>query len=375
VKIGLVVIGGLARHPADGMIPALHWFVERLARRHNVHAFTIFGSRGPDHYSFLGATIHHAGEGTTRLRTVAAIVAEHRRERFDLLHAFWLVPPGVVAVTAGRLIRRPVLVHVAGGELVNMPEIGFGHGHYFMGRVWTRMALGGADRISAASRPMIEAINRKGFEAERIPLGVDLREWPVSAPRPRVPGQPARLVHVASLNLVKDQSTLLNAAHRLVEAGVDFTLDIVGPDTLAGTIPALGHRLGLSHRLRFHGYLPHDRLRPLVASADLLWITSRHEAGPLVLLEAAVVGVPAVGTAVGHFVEWAPDAAVAVPVGDAEGLARETLELLRDDARRLAIARAAQHRALAHDADWTAARFERLYVDVTSGARRISRSR
>jgi glycosyltransferase involved in cell wall biosynthesis len=365
MKIGLVVIGGLARNPAEGTIPVLHWLVERLAGRHNVHAFTIYGSKSPDEYPLLGATVHHAGEGGTRFRTVSAILAEHRRGHFDLLQAFWLVPPGVVAVTAAHLIRRPVMVHVAGGELVNMPEIDFGHGHYFMGRVWAKLALAGADRITAASRPMIEEINRRGYQAQRIPLGVDLKAWPVTAPRRRISG-PARLVHVASLNLVKDQPTLLAAAHRLEESGLDFTLDIVGPDTLSGAIQVLSGRLGLKSRVRFHGYLSHNLLRPLVASADLLWITSKHEAGPLVLREAAVVGVPAIGTAVGHFVEWAPDAAIAVPVGDADALARETVALLENEDRRLAIAREAQRRAVAQDADWTAAQFERIYGELTS---------
>jgi glycosyltransferase involved in cell wall biosynthesis len=268
-----------------------------------------------------------------------------------------------------------VLVHVAGGELVNMPEISFGHGHYLMGRVWTRLALSGADRITAASRPMIDLINRRGYQADRVPLGVDLKAWPVTPPRRRIPGQPARLVHVASLNLVKDQSTLLAAAHRLAENGLDFTLDVVGPDTLSGAVQSLSGRLGLKNRVRFHGYLSHDLLRPLVASADLLWITSRFEAGPLALLEAAVVGVPAVGTAVGHFLEWSPDAAIAVPVGDADALAYETQKLVEDEDRRLAIAHEAQRRAVAQDADWTAAQFERFYTEVTNAANRGGRGR
>jgi glycosyltransferase involved in cell wall biosynthesis len=95
--------------------------------------------------------------------------------------------------------------------------------------------------------------------------------------------------------------------------------------------------------------------------ADVLLVTSRHEAGPLVVLEAAVAGVPTVGTAVGHVAEWAPEAAVAVPVGDAAGLARETASLLDDETRRLALANAAQRRAIEIDAEYTAAAFDRLY--------------
>jgi glycosyltransferase involved in cell wall biosynthesis len=62
--------------------------------------------------------------------------------------------------------------------------------------------------------------------------------------------------------------------------------------------------------------------------------------------------------------EWAPDAAVAVPVGDARALADAVIALLADEPRRLALARAAQQRAMAIDADHTAASFERLYGEL-----------
>jgi glycosyltransferase involved in cell wall biosynthesis len=107
--------------------------------------------------------------------------------------------------------------------------------------------------------------------------------------------------------------------------------------------------------------------------SDVLLLSSRHEAGPLVVLEAAVAGVPTVGTSVGHVAEWAGEAAVAVPVGDAEALARETVALLGDDARRLALAHEAQRRALAEDADETVRRFERIYEEVANMRRSAAR--
>jgi glycosyltransferase involved in cell wall biosynthesis len=103
-------------------------------------------------------------------------------------------------------------------------------------------------------------------------------------------------------------------------------------------------------------------------AADVLLMSSRHEAGPLVVLEAAVAGVPTVGSAVGHIAEWAPDAAVAVPAGDADALARATLALVADDARRVSIAREAQRRAVEWDAERTAQRVECIYLELTRGA-------
>jgi glycosyltransferase involved in cell wall biosynthesis len=90
----------------------------------------------------------------------------------------------------------------------------------------------------------------------------------------------------------------------------------------------------------------------------------------MAVLEAALAGVPTVGTDVGHVNEWAPAAAVAVPVGDARALADAITSLLVDEPRRLAIACAAQRRAIEIDADLTAASFEWLYADVLAGRAR-----
>jgi len=74
--------------------------------------------------------------------------------------------------------------------------------------------------------------------------------------------------------------------------------------------------------------------------------------------------VPTVGTAVGHVRDFAPDRALAVPVGDDAALAEGIQTLLGDGRRRKAMGEAAQQWARDHDADATAAAFERIYSDV-----------
>ena len=154
---------------------------------------------------------------------------------------------------------------------------------------------------------------------------------------------------------------MLQALAQVAAAGVAFEADLVGVDTLEGEAVRLAHKLGLSSQVRFLGFKTQRELRPLVEAADLLLMSSLHEAGPLVLLEAAVAGVPAVGTAVGHFVEWSPSACVAVPVRDAAALAAAVCRVLDDDALRLRLAASAQQRALAEDAGTTLRCFEDLY--------------
>ncbi|GAB2545623.1 glycosyltransferase family 4 protein [Rhodanobacter koreensis] len=360
MKLALVVPGGVDRTGEFRVIPVLLALIERLAQTHEVHVFALRQEAKAGRWELAGATIHNIGDGWTRLRAIAAIRTEHRRAPFDLVHAIFSGSCSLVAVAAAKLLRLPSLVHVAGGELVALHEIDYGGRRKWKGRLREAWVLRGADVITAASVPIIESLQALGLEAQRVPLGVDLRAWPPLAPHERQAKQ-AQLIHVASLNRVKDQPTLLRALAALAEKGLEFEIDIVGVDTLQGEMQQLARQLGLEHRVRFHGFKTQRELRPMMESADLLVMSSLHEAGPLVLLEAAVAGVPAVGTAVGHFVEWSPSAALAVPVGDAPALANAIHRMLADEELRLRMAREAQHRAMLEDADYTVRMFQTLY--------------
>ena len=50
-----------------------------------------------------------------------ALARQHRRGRIDALHAFWATEAGALAAVAGRLLRIPTIVSLAGGELANLP--------------------------------------------------------------------------------------------------------------------------------------------------------------------------------------------------------------------------------------------------------------
>ncbi|MFC4527458.1 glycosyltransferase family 4 protein [Dyella halodurans] len=364
MKLALVIPGGVDRTGDHRVIPALLALIERMARTHEVHVFALRQEPTAGRWELAGATIHNIGDGWTRLRAIAAIRAEHRRAPFDLVHAIFSGACSLIAVVAAKSLRLPSLVHIAGGELVALREIAYGGRQNWKGRLQEACVLRGANAITAASAPIIDSLQALGLNARRVPLGVDLHRWPPLAPRERSAG-PARLIHVASLNRVKDQPTLLRALVALLEAGLEFQMDIVGMDTLQGEMQQLARQLGLERCVSFLGFKTQRELRPLMESADLLVMSSLHEAGPLVLLEAAVAGVPAVGTAVGHFAEWSPSAALAVPVGDGDALANAIHRMLADEELRLGLARAAQRRAILEDADCTVQAFQALYPQYT----------
>jgi glycosyltransferase involved in cell wall biosynthesis len=260
--------------------------------------------------------------------------------------------------------RVPVLFHPAGAELIALTDIAYGMRCTARGRLELRIAIAGARRVTVATGYMEDLAAALRVVAERVPLGVAIDRWPPCDPRPRQLSQPVRLVHVGDIRPVKDHMILLSAAELLRRAGLDFHLDMVGLDTMGGAVQRSPCARTLAPHVCWHGVLGRKALRALMERADLLLVSSRHEAGPLVVLEAAVVGVPTVGTNVGHVADWAPHAAVAVAIGDADALARETMALIADEPRRLSIAHEAQRRAIAIDADFTAATFERIYSEI-----------
>jgi glycosyltransferase involved in cell wall biosynthesis len=366
MRIALVVPGGVDPSGEYRVIPALLALVRRLARAHDLQVFALRQQEQPARWELCGAQVWNIGARHSRLRGIRAICAEHRVRPFALVHAIWSSGPGVVAVAAARILGIPSVVHVAGGELVALPAIAYGGRLTWKGRVREAAVLRCAAQVTAASGPMIATLRALGVAADRVPLGVDLEVWPPRQPVRRDPAARARLIHVASLNRVKDQSTLMRALLALRESHLDFEMHLVGEDTLGGEMQALAERLGLGAQVRFRGFLPQRSLRPLMEASDLMMISSCHEAGPLVLHEAALVGVPTVGTAVGHIADWAPQAALAAPVGDAGALARHAAALLGDEELRLRVAHEAWTLAMRENADYTARSFGAIYERLTA---------
>ena len=364
MRIALLTPGGVDRSGTDRVIPCLLWLIERLARDNDVQVFAWSQEPQPGHWPLLGAQVHNAGRRPHGLRILRMIAAEQRRRRFDLIHAFWAYPCGLVGAAASRFLGIPLVVTLPGGDIARIQSIGYGGQLSRKGRTALQVATSSAATVTVPSLAMLAQAEAAGISARYVPLGVATDRWPPLLPRRRQPGALLRLLHVASLNRVKDQTTLLSAASHLAREGVDFEMDVVGCDTLGGEMQRLTAELGLGSSIHFRGFVPHHELRRYYERADILVLSSIHDCAPVVVLEAAVAGIPCVGTCVGHVADFAPRAALAVPIQDAAALAREISRLATDEAYRLELADAAQRRALAIDADASAAAYRAVYDEV-----------
>lgn len=370
MRVAIVVPGGVDRSGTERVIPAFLWLIERLAKRHEVHVFALAQEPLPGDWTLRGAAVHNLGLAARARWPGEALFAAGRRLArglsahgpFDVVHAFWANNPGFLATRAARSLRIPAVVSLAGGELVALPDIDYGSQLHLRERLKIARSLRRAARVTAASAPMLDAARSRGIGAILVPLGVPRESFAEPLPRDASP----RLLLVGSLNRVKDVPTALEAFRRVVDALPAAHLDVVGEDVLGGEVSRAASDFGVSGHATFHGFLPSDALLTFYRRADLLVHSSRHEAGPLVVLEAAACGVPTVGTAVGHIRDLAPERALSVPVGDAAALSAGILSLLGDEPRRRAMGEGARAWARAHDADATAAAFENIYAEVRS---------
>jgi glycosyltransferase involved in cell wall biosynthesis len=274
-------------------------------------------------------------------------------------------PAGVLAAIAGHRLRLPAVVTCDSGEFTALPEIDYGLQRSPRGHALVRLACGLASRVHVTSMFMESLARAHGLHPVRIPIGIDVdRVLGRSSMMERRERPPWRLLQIASLNRVKDVSTLLGAL-AIVRHRLDVRLDLVGVDTFGdGRLQREAAALGVAEAVSFHGFLPSDALPPLRAAAHLYVQSSRHEAAGISVMEAAAAGLPIVGTRVGYVSDWAPHAAVAVPPADPGALAAAIADTLQNPGERLRLAAAAREFALAHDVDWTAAALTRLYEDV-----------
>ncbi|MEO6349350.1 MAG: glycosyltransferase [Candidatus Limnocylindrales bacterium] len=367
----LIVAPGFPAQSDEPGLASVADLVERLAAHNDVRVIALRHPQGHSDFTFAGARVTSLGFGRAggaigRFRVVGAgvraVVRAQRDSPIDLIHALWADEPGAVAVTAGRLIRRPAIVSLMGGELVAFPDIGYGAALGRGGRITTRVALRGAAAITAGSSYARDLALAR-IAATRLtlaPLGVDtelFKPGPEDHER-----RPPSILFVGSLEPVKDPFLMLRSFADVAAQGSEARLVVAGDGRLRDELESETERRGISDRVSFRGQVPRDQMPALYRSASVLCVTSRHEAQSMAAVEAAACGLPIVGTRVGVLPDLGA-AALIVPGTESE-LSKALLRVLDEPTRARMSAAAREVAERDYEIGLTSARLERLYEEV-----------
>jgi len=372
-RIALITHGGVDIPGTGVRVPFLIELIERISKSYDT---LVFSPRPGADYPAESQC------GFARIRFVKAdrmqppiikaaslwraVVSEHRRRPFELLHGIWAIPSGTLAVLLAHRLRIRAAVSLHGAETANLPSIGYGHMSSPLPRQMTRWTCKRADAVIVLSRHQRDALRTWGMgntNVSLIPPGA-------ASPFYGLPAKPfpegvVRILHVANLTRVKDQGTLLRAFADILKER-EARLRIVGGDYMDGAVQGLANELGILPQVEFRGYIPHEQMPQEYGWADLLMHTSLHEAGCIVVSEAAAANVLICGTSVGPIADLAGSAAVGVLPGDFRALAEETLAILRDRERFLELRARARTWAEKFTMESTASELSRVYETLAA---------
>lgn len=365
-RIAIIIPGGVGVGRFSQGIPILENFLERLAKNYEVTVFPL--GRVDKGYVPKGFKLKPIADDYSRpliirlIKTSFLIIVSHFQNKFAVFHGVWTFPSGFLAVLFGKLFRKKSIVSLQGGGIARIKEINYG------GRMRKSIercilwSLRQTDVITAESdfqRRLIPniAIQKK---AKVIPYGVDLRLFKY---RPKKIAPTYQFIHVANLNPVKDQITLLKCFKVLSEQ-IDCRLTIIGPDYLNGKLQRFARQEGIADKVSFLGFIQHIYLPEYLKKAHIMLHTSRHEGMPVAAVEAMASGVVVCGTSVGVIADLSPRRCLAVEIGDYQALADKVIALLQEEKRLAKIRQSALRWAKEHPIEWTVKEFEKLYFQA-----------
>ncbi len=291
----------------------------------------------------------------------------YKNFKFDLLHAYTIMPDGYAAYKLSKYFAKPCICTVEGSDINLYPEKS----------PWikkkTISALLNMDRLVAASNSLKLKMNTlagRQLDVEVIPNGVDIAKFKVLG------RDEAR----RKLNLDLNKRILVFVGNLIREKGIDSLLDalriikeekgiltiILGEGPLKRYLQKRSPEVALGqNKIMLKGQVPHDEIPLWMNAADLLILPSLSEGWPTVISEALACGLPVIASAVGGIPEAIKDEhyGILVPPSNPAALSQAIIVGLKRDWDRQALF------AYAKDNSWQqcATRYMEIYRKIIDG--------
>jgi len=280
------------------------------------------------------------------------LVAEHKRESFDVLHAYFLTQAGFVATYAGKYLNVPSVVSARGNDLERAIFDPSRATHILYALQHANAVTTNANELAKKARVLVPDL-----EVTVIPNGIDSEHF---KPFPRNNAL-AKSLNLVDEGKVKETSRLIGFAGELREkkglrtllsayAQVNkknpTTLLIVG-DIRTGEDKQIFEEFKISNptaRIVVTGFVPPNNLPAYYSLMDVFVHPSLRDGLPNVLLEAMACEKAVISTTVGGIPDAVTDCENGrlVPAKDRDQLANVIEELLSDNQLRVKLGKAAR---------------------------------
>lgn len=306
--------------------PRVPGFPEQYARFRRVERRRWDGGIESFHPRFISGPGYstHTIESLLYLAAIRPTVEAVRREfPFDLIHAHFTYPDGVVAAHLARRYGIPVVITEHSPWSPWMDEYPIVRPRAIRAAKQSACHIA----VSESVRRTVEHFAGKMENLAVIPCGVDGSVF--TLPPDAQPRDPDQILFVGAIRRVKGVDILLRAVRILADRGRPTRLIVVGEAFYDSyrqeelRVKKMVGDLDIGDRVRFvGGQLPPDLVRSMQKSAALV-LPSRAESLGMVLVEALACGTPVVATRCGGPEEIVNDrVGLLVPPEDPEALAR-----------------------------------------------------
>jgi len=263
-----------------------------------------------------------------------------RRENIDLIHAHFLLPPGLIGVIVGSVLGRKTAVTAHGSDLMIQAENP-------VLRPILKWVLGRADYVLVVNQNLKEKAINLGIDPEKVYITHNAVDTDKFNPDNKLP---------VDVKMSSDKPVILFVGNLVYQKGVEYLIDAKKLMNSDAELMVVGDG-PLHHDLEKK--VADDEIEDVVfvgarrdveyimPSADLFVLPSISEGFPITILEALASGLPVVATKVGGIPEVMEEqVGVMVEPADPGKLASAMDRVLEDQDLKNSMKTAAREHAL-----------------------------
>ncbi len=248
-----------------------------------------------------------------------------KEKKFDLIHAIFGIPCGLIAYFYRKKI--PYIVSLRGSDVPGFDQR-FSL-HYFILKPIIRRVWKNAKNVIANSQDLKSLAQRtsKDVRIDIIPNGVSIEEFqPSGHNKNKIP----IILALARLIKRKGIDDLIKAIPIIVKYQDAIKVKIIGGGIEEKKLKNLAKKIDVFQYIDFMGHVPYEEIPRYYSSSDIFVLPSKNEGMSNTILEAMASSLPIITTDTGGANELIAENGIIIPKNNPYAIANAILSLLND---------------------------------------------